>query len=67
MTFFIAYIFTSLPLLKNLNNKKNFNKKYIKLLEFDWLIKTNSFLIGSFILILSIDYMANKQLDINAN
>ena len=42
---FIAYIFASLALLKSLY------QRYFKQPEFDWLIETNSLLIGNFILI----------------
>ena len=35
--------------------------------EYDWLIETNSFLIGDLILILDTDWMSYKQLDARAN
>ena len=35
--------------------------------EYDWLIETNSFLIGDLILILDTDWMAYKQLDGKVN
>ena len=37
----------------------------MKLPEHDWLVKTNSFLIGDFIFMLNADWMAKKQLDVN--
>ena len=44
---------------------KKFVTKGNQLPEFDWLIETNSFLIGDFILIVDIDWTENKQLDVN--
>ena len=32
----------------------------------DWLVKINSFLIGDFIFILNVDWMAKKQLNVNS-
>ena len=34
--------------------------------EDDWLFKTNSFLIGDFIFMLSTDWMAKKQLNVSS-
>ena len=38
----------------------------MKLPEDYWLVKTNSFLIGDFIFILNVDWMAKKQLNVNS-
>ena len=32
----------------------------------DWLVQTNSFLIGGFIFLLNVDWIAKKQLDVNS-
>ena len=34
--------------------------------EDDWLVKTNSFLIGDFIFMLNTDWMAKRQLNVNS-
>ena len=38
----------------------------MKLPEDNWLVKTNRFLIGDFIFMLNVDWMAKKQLDISS-
>ena len=38
----------------------------MKLPEDNWLVKTNRFLIGDFIFMLNVDWMAKKQLDVSS-
>ena len=38
----------------------------MKLPEDDWLVKTNSFLIGGFMFMLDTDWIAKKQLNLNS-
>ena len=45
---------------------KSLQGNKIKLPEDDWLVKTNSFLIGGFMFMLDTDWISKKQLNLNS-
>ena len=58
----MSYIFVYLLHLAVKTSVRN----VVKLPEDDWLVKSNSFLIGDFIFMLNTDWIAKKQLNVKS-